>query len=1495
MFSRKSIERLLRFFDVRRIYRRIRSSVISNPMLYIIISVYIIAMSAITILKHNTFLTSGFDLGLLNQAFSTALDGKLFYETGDLSFNPGGSFFGVHFSPVLFLLLPFYAIYPNVQNLIVMQTVILALGAFPVFWMSRDKLGKNAGLIVSILYFIYPPLFLLNLNDFHLEAFTSTFFLFSLYYFDKEKWKKFLVFFLLALGTLEFAPIIGVFMAFYGIWLLLRKKIKDKRGAIKYIAVAILVSILTFGTAIITKETINPNTSALPSAFHHILTDPMGVLEVISNNRDQKSLFAMTLFGPLAFVPLLAPESLIMAVPWVFASFSTSYSPYYSIYFQYTGFVIPFIFAALPTAIKRLKLQQTKRIFVLFFLTTIIVSVYITAAQEAPWNTALPIATPRTDMIDEFLTLIPSSASILTQNDIFPHVSDRAEAYMYIPNGSDIATDYILVDINSPWYDWRQPEQFGDREAPSGPAQRGLTNGDYGVFASAGSLLLLKKGYLGEPVLFYPLGEKFNYENLNINRDSGIGENYITTDLTSTSRQVIYHDASRNQTGAFWFGPYMHVLPGLYRVTYALKVHSNQKLDPTTILSVDVSAGGIGQDKIVPMQPIDASSIPAPGQWFNYTLFFAATVPIKGVEFRGEVYSNYSVSLDYVYVEQIVAQPISENAFYSDSLSIDQGIVSDGVVTHVKGGIMTHVEGSGTFWSGPYNVSLPRGNYTAKYWIRLDEEYEGVLLDLDVATNEGKDVIEFLTLSSSNFNATEVGKWKSFEIKFTLQNSKNTVEFRGVNVKDEAPISLLAIEVYPDTDQTTQLIFEEAFDYEDLLVEQGQFSDGVTPHLTHVTGNGTFWNGPYVSLDPGNYIAKYWLKLDKPYEGVLLDLDVATNGGKDQIKFLTLHGYNFKEVNEWQSFEIEFTLEESKILEFRGVWIRETAPISLLSIELYRDPGISQRPASRSVLYSEDLSVDQGIPVKNGTFWNGPYVSLDPGNYIAKYWLKLDEAYEGVLLNLDVTKNIMRTYVENTTSGFIKREVTIGYEVLTSLTVHSSNFREVNKWQLFEVRFTLQTNSTVEFRGVKVRERAPVSLLLVDYSPDTGQTTQPIPKTVFSSEELTVEQGTIANGTITHTEGNGTLWGGPYVSLPRGNYIAKYTLKLDKPYNGTLLDLDVATDPENPLAALTLSSSNFEEVGKWQSFEIKFTLQDYLNTVEFRGVNVNETAPISLRSIEVYSDTGQDTQTGYNAKFYHEYLSVEQGTIANGTITHTEGNGTLWVGPYVSLPRGNYIAKYTLKLDKPYNGTLLDLDVATNGGNDVLTSLTVHNSNFEGVDMWQSFEIIFTLDRGNILEFRGVNVRETAPISLRSIEVYSDTGQETQPIPKTVFSSEELTVEQGTIANGTITHTEGNGTLWGGPYVSLPRGNYIAKYTLKLDKPYNGTLLDLDVATNGGKDQIKFLTLHGYNFKEVNEWQSFEIEFTLEESKILEFRGVWIRETAPISLLSIDVRPDTGG
>ena len=103
-----------------------------------------------------------------------------------------------------------------------------------------------------------------------------------------------------------------------------------------------------------------------------------------------------------------------------------------------------------------------------------------------------------------------------------------------------------------------------------------------------------------------------------------------------------------------------------------------------------------------------------------------------------------------------------------------------------------------------------------------------------------------------------------------------------------------------------------------------------------------------------------------------------------QLKFLTLSGFNFGKIDEWQSFEINFTLQnDANIVEFRGIYVRETAPISLLSVELYQNTGLLQQPMSKTY-YSKDLAIDNAIAAKNGTFWHGPYTSLPKGRLHSK-------------------------------------------------------------------------------------------------------------------------------------------------------------------------------------------------------------------------------------------------------------------------------------------------------------------------------------------------------------------------------------------------------------------------------------------------------------------------------------------------------------------------------
>jgi hypothetical protein len=149
-----------------------------------------------------------------------------------------------------------------------------------------------------------------------------------------------------------------------------------------------------------------------------------------------------------------------------------------------------------------------------------------------------------------------------------------------------------------------------------------------------------------------------------------------------------------------------------------------------------------------------------------------------------------------------------------------------------------------------------------------------------------------------------------------------------------------------------------------------------------------------------------------------------------------------------------------------------------------------------------------------------------------------------------------------------------------------------------------------------------------------------------------------------------------------------------------------------------------------------------------------------------------------------------------------------------------------------------------------------------------------------------------------SHEVYLDHIIVKQLSPKQIktaelaFNYRDLSIDNGVVDNGTITHNRDPGALWHGPYVGLLKGNYTARFFLRLDKPFNGSLIDLDVAINGGRNTLAKATLESSNFTEIGAWQPFELRFSLLTDTYVEFRGLNARQGAPLSLLFIEVKPE---
>jgi hypothetical protein len=624
------------------------------------------------------------------------------------------------------------------------------------------------------------------------------------------------VFFVLSLSTIEFAPVIGVFVAVYGFILLAKRQLPRTKRTNIYLFVAALISVGFLILGITVKELLNPTTSAVPTPFHYLFSNPSDIFNVLSVQLDLKFKYLIYLFGPVAFLPFLAPEALVMALPWLSLSFLSSYNPYYSIFYFYSGFVIPFIFVALPKAISRFDSSKIngfyrsnkKKLVALLTLSTLVFSIYLPIVPDPTksWNFTFPLNSPRNELIEQMLSLVPSNASILTQNDIFPHVSSRAEAYLYL-NFSEVSVDYILVDTGSEWYRWIQPEQFGTRIPLREYVENATENGTYGQYATATYapkqyIILFKKDYsgklpiIGEPVNLDAYSLSFNFEH-----ELRLENGSVVQDPSSASGFVM--NSGVDDSGVLWFGPYIDLNPGLYKVTYVLKVNDATPPQPSDLLfTVDVThSSGQVLDANKHVYGLNFSSNGGQypiGQWFSLTLEFGLSEIKHNVEFRGLGVDDHNVSLDYIVVDQISQQPslVSEFAFNYKTFIVKAGKVINGVLIHEAG------SGSGVFWSGPY-ASLPKGNYTARFWLRLDDDsYEGSVLNLSVNDINNNTLLASQTVRSSDFK--KQNEWQSFEVPFevpfeTLSIDMTEAEFSGVKIESSAPVSLLFIEVFSNT------------------------------------------------------------------------------------------------------------------------------------------------------------------------------------------------------------------------------------------------------------------------------------------------------------------------------------------------------------------------------------------------------------------------------------------------------------------------------------------------------------------------------------------------------------------------------------------------------------------------------------------------------------------------------------------------------------------------
>lgn len=456
-------------------------------LLLLAMSSFVVVFSYVSIYRHCAFSTHAWDLGIFTQSLWTTLNSKrFFYYTCELIVNPSGVFFGVHFSPILFLILPLYGIAQLPETLLVLQSFILSLAAIPIYKLAREKSGNSTtGLIFALAYLVYPPIHHVNVYDFHVQAFLPLFFGYTLCSLSKENWSKYFIFLVLALMCEEHAAWIVFFIGVYVGWRYRKEMIealKNKAFFNRYIVITLTtmaLSLLWYGFTLWQRDTFfspNPETMIefLGSGNFGILgasnpievpilivLRPWNAVQALAYDGALKLVFLVFMFGPLAFLSFKSPSALLPAVPSLTFSLFSQSTFHHILGTQYPAYFTAFIFYAAILGLnaqsrnmkRSLKLVVGASIVVFMCISPLspIVTLFPTDYDGAAFN-------EHERLLADVVRTVPPDASILTQDNLFPHVSHRINAYVvpdrWIHSGDirNIAIDFTNQTLDNVEY-----------------------------------------------------------------------------------------------------------------------------------------------------------------------------------------------------------------------------------------------------------------------------------------------------------------------------------------------------------------------------------------------------------------------------------------------------------------------------------------------------------------------------------------------------------------------------------------------------------------------------------------------------------------------------------------------------------------------------------------------------------------------------------------------------------------------------------------------------------------------------------------------------------------------------------------------------------------------------------------------------------------------------------------------------------------------------------
>ena len=609
-----------------------------------------VAFTVYTSLLYRGYQLTGADFGSYLHMFWTTVNGHGFLQQGKFrAGHPSGVYWGAHFSLTLLAFLPFFAVWQSPYALLVAKSFVLA-ASVPLLWfVAREHIQSTrlAGLVV-LSYAFNPFLWSAWAFDFQEQSLLPLLVFVGYLLYARGRRVGFLVFLLLAMFTNEFVvPVAFGFLLGLGVSSL-RDGALDGRAVQTLVAgvglavVAHVVAGFVMGqfstTSGVPVRVLAPPfqpffegaRASLGQLIPIALTNPDVAFRALAVDIRTKVIYLVAFSLPLLFVAYADEVTLGSLAPFVgFAWLVSNRASYVTFRAHYPLYLLPFVYIGAVRALGRwghLLPQSPKRsgvdlpwttaakLVVALLLVNAGVFVVIGGGNMKP----VDAKTDHHEVIQAGLASVPEDASVVTQNDLYPHMARRpASSFIVTPYEFDryerevgpIAPEYIVYDTELRGF-WVEQvlESFDSRIGT-----------EYQLYRYEDGFWVFKRGYEGTPTAL-TTDRVVTW----VADDHEFEPSAFTTRSTTEVRGFVASQGG--EAGErIWYGPYAVFAPGTYTATFRVYATGTGDRPAAT---VDVAVGD--SHRVVAREQVASK----PGVQ-EVTVRFTLGRPTDKVEFRG--------------------------------------------------------------------------------------------------------------------------------------------------------------------------------------------------------------------------------------------------------------------------------------------------------------------------------------------------------------------------------------------------------------------------------------------------------------------------------------------------------------------------------------------------------------------------------------------------------------------------------------------------------------------------------------------------------------------------------------------------------------------------------------------------------------------------------------------------------------------------------------------